>query len=415
MYMAKKPLTFDTPFDTYTSSSIVGEGGAGRVHVVTNNAGEEFALKCLAPERITSERLKRFKNEIQFCQRQNHLNIVKVVDTGTIIIKDIKCPFYVMNRYSGTLRTLMGNLQPDKIMMLFSQILNGVEAAHLAKVWHRDLKPENVLYEQRENRLLVADFGIAHFEEEEIFTAVETSVANRLANFQYSAPEQRIRNNKVDHRADIFALGLILNELFTGKILQGTGYKKIAHINNEYSYLDDLVELMTQQNPANRPESIEKIKMELIGRKNAFVALQKYDESKKQVVSATEPPEFEPIQIVSFDYNSGVLKLKLSRNILPGWAQEFNNPRNGYSSIMGYEPQRFEIRGDTASIGVHGDTTRIQDIINNAKDYVNAANRGYVQEIRDLARKEEQQQRAALEKQIAEAEMRKNILSNVKL
>ena len=105
--MTKKPLTFDTPFDTYASSTVIGEGGAGRVYVVTNSAGEEFALKCLAPERITSKRLKRFKNEIQFCQHHNHSNIVKVVDTGATLIKGVKCPFYVMNRYSGTLRTLM--------------------------------------------------------------------------------------------------------------------------------------------------------------------------------------------------------------------------------------------------------------------------------------------------------------------
>jgi serine/threonine protein kinase len=413
--MTKKPLTFDTPFDTYTSSAIIGEGGAGRVYVVTNSAREEFALKCLAPERITSERLKRFKNEIQFCQRYNHPNIVKVVDTGVTLIKEVKCPFFVMNRYSGTLRTLMGKLKPDEVMTLFSQILNGVEAAHLAKVWHRDLKPENILYEPRKNRVVIADFGIAHFEEEEIYTAVETRAADRLANFQYSAPEQRVRNSNVDHQADIFALGLILNELFTGEILQGAGHKKIADITTDYAYLDNLVELMIQQNPANRPESIEKIKMELIGRKNAFVALQKYDESKKQVVSATESPEFDPIQIVGLDYESGVLKLKLSRNIPSGWAQEFQNPRGGHSAIMGYGPERFDIRGDTASIGVRDDESFIQNIVNHAKNYVDAANQGYVKQMHERARKEEQQRRAALEKQIAEAEMRKNILSNVKL
>jgi hypothetical protein len=155
--------------------------------------------------------------------------------------------------------------------------------------------------------------------------------------------------------------------------------------------------------------------MELIGRKNAFVALQKYDESKKQVVNAAEPPEFEPIQIVSLNYESGVLWLKLSRNIPPGWAQEFQNPRGGHSAIMGYGPERFEIRGDTASIRVRADQRVIQNIVNYAKNYVDAANHGYVQQIREHSRKEEQRQRTALEKQIAEAEMRKNILSNVKL
>ena len=413
--MAKQSPIFETPFETYTSSEVIGEGGPGRVYAVTNSAGHVFALKCLAPDRVTSERIKRFKNEIEFCQRHNHPNIIRVIDTGATLMKGVKCPFYVMKRYSGTLRTLMGKLKPDEIMRLFSQILDGVEAAHLGRVWHRDLKPENVLWNDHDNSLLVADFGIAHFEEEEIYTAVETKVAARMANFQYSAPEQRLRNAKVDHRADIFALGLILNELFTGEVLQGAGYKRIGDVNADYRYLDELVEPMIQQNPGNRPDSIETIKKELIGRKNAFVALQRYDESMKQVVSASEPPDFEPIRIVGLDYTGGVLKLKLSRNVPMGWAEEFNHPRGGHAAIMGYGPEMFNIGGDTASIGARESEKLIQDIVNYAKQYVDAANRGYVDRIRDLARKEEQQKRAALIKQVAEAELRKNILSNVKL
>jgi hypothetical protein len=61
--MATQRLVFETPFDTYTSSGVIGEGGAGRVHQVSNTNGQEYALKCLVPNRITTERLKRFKNE----------------------------------------------------------------------------------------------------------------------------------------------------------------------------------------------------------------------------------------------------------------------------------------------------------------------------------------------------------------
>jgi serine/threonine protein kinase len=413
--MAKKPITFDTPFDTYTSSSLIGEGGAGKVYAVSNSRGEEFALKCLAPDRITSERLQRFKNEIWFCQNHNHSNVVKVVDTGAIIIDEVKCPFYVMERYSGTLRSQMGNLAPDEIMPFFSQILNGIEAAHLSGVWHRDIKPENILFDHRKKNLLVADFGIAHFEEEAIFTAVETRVAARMANFQYSAPEQRVRNAKVDHRADIFALGLILNELFTGEILQGTGYKKIADVSGNHAYLDELVELMTQQNPENRPDSIEKIKKELIGRGNAFIALQRYNEAKKEVVSTAEQPEFEPIKIINVDYESGVLKLIFNRNAPYRWVQEFENP-GSHSYIQGYGPGKFIISGDTAKIDLRrSDRDIIQDIINYAKSYVDSANAGYIKQLRNDAREQEQQQRSALEKKIADAENRKDILSKIKL
>lgn len=413
--MAKKSLVFETPFETYTSSGVLGEGGSGYVHSVTNSSGDLFALKYLNPDRITSEKLKRFKNEIEFCQRSNHQNIIRLIDTGSAVINDVKCPFYVMKRYSGTLRSLMREMPPEDVIRKFAQLLDGVEAAHLVKVWHRDLKPENVLWSDHENILVVADFGIAHFEEEEIYTAVETHVAARMANFQYSAPEQRIRNSSVDHRADIFALGLILNELFTGEIIQGAGYKKIGDLYAGYGYLDGIVEAMIQQKPEKRPQSIDAIKRELIGRKNESVALQKYDEVRQQVVKTAEPPEFEPIAIVGFDYAEGNLHLKLSRNVPPGWVQEFQNPRGGHSAIMGYEPQQFIISGDKTSIGVRGDEHLIQQVIDYAKLYTTAANQNYVLQIRDSQRQEEQRKKAALENQVAEAELRKNILTNIKI
>jgi hypothetical protein len=413
--VAIKTISFETTFDAYSSMSIIGEGGAGRVYAVRNTAGEELALKCLAPEHITLERLMRFKHEVQFCQNQDHINIVKVEDYGTTTMKGKKCPFYVMKRYSGTLRTLMSKLKLDEIMPLLSQILDGVEMAHLSQVWHRDLKPENILFDKSHNHLLVADFGIAHFEDEEIYTAVDTKETAKMANFQYSAPEQRKRGGKVDHRADIFALGLILNELFTGEIPQGTGYKKIATVNQDFAYLDELVESMIKQDPADRPGSIAEIKKELIGRKNAFIALQKYDELTKRVVKTTEPPEFEPIRIVSFDYASGNLELKFDRPVPQGWEKEFKNPLGGYTSMLGYEPERFNFRNNTVSIKVREDANFIQELINYAKGYVNSANRDFVQQMRENARREEEQQRTALEKNIAEAERRKNILANIKL
>lgn len=413
--MATKFPIYETPFESYSPTKVIGEGGAGRVFEATNSSGEVFALKCLSPERITSERLKRFKNEIEFCQRQNHANIVSVVDAGVANIKGIKCPFYVMRRYSGTLRSHIERLKPEEVMPAFSQVLDGVEAAHLAGVWHRDLKPENVLWNNEDRILVVADFGIAHFEEDEIYTAVETKNAGRMANFQYSAPEQRARGSAVDRRADIFSLGLILNELFTGEIPQGAGYTRIRQANPVFGYLDDIVDSMIQQNPRNRPDSIEVIKKELIGRKISFVALQEYDKAKRQVVSASAPPEFEPLSFASLDYANGGLTLKLNRNVPAGWAQEFQNPRGGHRFIGGYGPESFQIHGDKVSINVRHDQALIQEIVDYAKQYLDAANRGYVEQIRQRAAQEERQKRAALEKAVAEAELRKNILSSVKL
>src|SRR3972149_4359299 len=118
-----------------------------------------------------------------------------------------------MPLFDSSLRPLMrAGLPQDTVLRYFSQILDGTEAAHLHNVAHRDLKPENILFENAAARLVVADFGIARFQEEELYTAVETKASDRLANFQYAAPEQRLRGAEVDYRADIYSLGLLLNE-----------------------------------------------------------------------------------------------------------------------------------------------------------------------------------------------------------
>lgn len=412
--MAKLP-SFDTPFDLYQATEIIGEGGAGIVYGVTNSSGEKFALKCLAPGRVTSERLKRFKNEITFCQRQDHRNIVKVQDAGSTTTKGVKCPFYVMRRFTGTLRTHMQELRADDALRVFAQILDGVEAAHLSNVWHRDLRPENVLWDERDKTLVISDFGIAHFEVEEIYTAVETKIASRMANFLYSAPEQRVRGASVDRRADIFSLGLILNELFTHEVPQGAGFKRIRDSNPTYAYVDELVDAMIQQNPDKRPATIEAIKKELIGRKNAFVALQALDAAKKQVVPASSPGHFEPLTIIGLDYTNGGLSLELSGNVPPGWTHEFQRPRGGHSYILGYGPEAFQIRGRTLSIGVRENENLVQQVVDHAKSYVAAANAGYVEQQKELAARQEREQRATLEKKVAEAELRKNVLSKVRL
>lgn len=99
-----------------------------------------------------------------------------------------------MPLFDVSLRTLMREgVDPEKILPYFGQILDGIEAAHLFKVVHRDLKPENILFHKGTGTRVIADFGIAHFQEERLITAVETKDGDRLANFLYAAPEQRVR------------------------------------------------------------------------------------------------------------------------------------------------------------------------------------------------------------------------------
>lgn len=90
-----------------------------------------------------------------------------------------------MPRLAETLRGLMNrSINADQVLPLFAQVLDGVEAAHLLGVIHRDIKPENILHHPHESRLLIADFGIAHFEEEELLRLLSR---NRTIDWQTSS------------------------------------------------------------------------------------------------------------------------------------------------------------------------------------------------------------------------------------
>jgi serine/threonine protein kinase len=351
--MAKDRKTFKTAFDTYTELEQIGEGGSGRVFKVTDASSHVYAIKTLDPKKAKGDSLKRFKNELFFCLRNKHENILQVFDYGIIHTDEGEIPFYVMCYYSKTLRQLMdGKLSGDTILHYFSQILNGVEVAHLQGIWHRDLKPENILIEPAQSRLVVADFGIAHFTEDEIYTLVGTKQIDRMANFNYASPEQKRKGDAVDKRADIFALGLILNEMYTGVVLQGHGHREIKDIAPEYSYLDEIVDKMVQQDREKRLVSIDKVKELIQIYQNEIITRQKLDALNNEVVPAgkiTDVIYNSPMKIVYPNYKDGMLEIKLNHKVNPKWEQAFQSvrPHNSTNSVS---PVRFQFRDDTASI-----------------------------------------------------------------
>ena len=303
----------------FTKDRLIGEGGSGSVYEVHDEEGLKFAIKVLDASKATHEKLKRFKNEIFFCIEKRHRNILRILDHGLVLINGIEFPFYVMPIFEMSLRHLMKQgIAHDEALPIFSQLIDGIEAAHMFGVVHRDIKPENILCNPNDNLFVVADFGIAHFTENMLITAVETRDSERLANFQYAAPEQRMKGKAVEKQADIYALGLILNELFTGEIPIGTSYKTIAAVSSSYRYLDEIVASMIRQSPGDRIESIDKVKQELIARNNEFVARQKLNEARSVVIKAKEisdPIVDDPIKLVSADWEDGVLHIRLSQPV----------------------------------------------------------------------------------------------------
>lgn len=411
-----KPIVFTTTFATYTATHIIGEGGSGRIFEASDDAGGVCAIKWLNTVKASKEKVKRFKNELLFCLRNKHANILTVTDHGVFVEGERKSPFYVMPLYEGSLRDLLKTVfSYHKVLSYFAHILDGVEAAHIQGVVHRDLKPENILYAANGDRLVVADFGIARFQEDELYTAVETKDSTRLANFQYAAPEQRTRGAESDQRADIYALGLILNEMFTGVVPSGTGYKTIANVAPEYEYLDSIVEQMMRQSLKERIDSIEKIKNQLIGQRNEFITRQKISKLKDTVVPVTElddPLIADPPRLVNFDWDRGTLTLFFQRPVNEKWVWALQN-MGSFSSLMGKGPGSFNIRGNKAVIDAT--ENEVQRIIDYFRDWLPSANRVYEQRIRREKEEAEEKKRKELKRQIAEEEARQRVLKNIKL
>jgi serine/threonine protein kinase len=98
MEKLKKPISFETTFGTYIVDECLGQGGAGRVFGGTDADGAPIALKVLS-EKTTTDKRRRFKNEISFLQKNKHKNIVTVVDHGLSRGNEASEPFYIMRRY----------------------------------------------------------------------------------------------------------------------------------------------------------------------------------------------------------------------------------------------------------------------------------------------------------------------------
>lgn len=413
--MAKtKQIEFITTFSRFVSTRLLGEGGSGFVYEVKDDNEQKFAVKLLKRQGVTTDKRRRFKNEITFCQRSSHPNIISVIDSGVLLDNDVAVPFYVMPFYDSSLRNLINDgLKSEVVIRLFSQLLDGVEAAHLRGIVHRDLKPENILYKTTDAQLALADFGIARFTEDELYTAVETKAQDRLANFQYAAPEQRVRGRNVDNRSDIYAIGLILNEMFTHEIPQGTGYKTISPISPEYSYLDEIVEKMIRQNPDDRLNSIQEVKTLLKARGANYVSEQKLSTLKSTVIPTSEiddPLAITPVEIVDFDWDSGLLTLILSQPVNQKWRNALLN-MGSHSSLMGRGPETFTFEGNRAK--VRSEERQVQDIINYFKSWMPQTTARYKQDLEEERRRKEEQEREkiriAIEAEETKARLRKNI------
>lgn len=422
----KQQPVFETTSETYLGREVHCETKTSIVFRVDDSEGNLLALKCLKPEFVATTRVKRFLNELNFCQSCAQANIIRIIDNGFVFRGEVKCPFYVMPFYDSTLRKIMkAGVSGTNVRRYFGQILDGIEAAHLKGVWHRDLKPENVLHDPATDSLIVSDFGIAHFAAEWMHETVETDPHDRMANFEYAAPEQRRSGNTVDQRADIYALGLILNEMFTRHVPLGSGFTTVGEVAPDFAYLDELIEQMRQQRPENRPNSIEEIKRVLIVREDEFARGQKLDRLRKTdvpVSNISHPLVDRPPQVQRIDIQGNALVLVLDQSLPLEWLKEFSAIiEAGYETGTGPHKWTFSTIGSQTHAAVvlppqyMSSLPAKQFIVDKFKECIALASDRFRLALERSARAKEEGQRRVLREQIAEEERRRKLLEGLRV
>jgi serine/threonine protein kinase len=201
-------------FGRYHILEQLGEGGMAVVYKAFDTRLERnVAIKVILPSREQNEKfLKRFEREARALAQQSHPNIVKVLDYGD----HDGVPYLVMEYIpGGTLKQKLGKpIAWQEAARLLAPIARALEYAHQQKIIHRDVKPANILLTQSGEPML-SDFGIAKIlEGEETVDLTGTGVG--IGTPEYMAPEQGV-GQAVDHRADIYALGVVFYEMVTGR------------------------------------------------------------------------------------------------------------------------------------------------------------------------------------------------------
>ncbi|MDB5392124.1 MAG: prkC 34 [Planctomycetaceae bacterium] len=195
---------------------LLGAGGMGAVYQARQpKLDRDVALKILSPElALAPEFVERFFREARALAKLNHPNIVGVYDVG----QNGPFLFILMEFVEGaTLRDLLqqGKIEAAEALRIVPKICEAIQFAHDRGVIHRDIKPENILFNEL-GAVKIADFGLAKLTSADRDSLTGTNA--RMGTVHYMAPEQVANTSTVDHRADIYSLGVTFYEILTGEL-----------------------------------------------------------------------------------------------------------------------------------------------------------------------------------------------------
>jgi len=279
----------------YRIVALLGRGGMGEVYRAHDlTLGQEVALKFL-PEVAARNpaALARFYNEVRIARQVSHSNVCRVYDIGEVEGQPYLSMEYVDGEDLGSLLRRIGRLPSDKAVEIARQLCAGLAAAHAKGVLHRDLKPANVMLNGR-GQVVVTDFGLAALADEIPGEEIRNGTP------AYMAPEQ-LAGREVTVQSDIYSLGLVLYEIFTGKrAFEASTLAELVRLHGETSpvnpstlvkELDPAVESAILRcldpEPSKRPSSALAVAARLPGGDPLAAALAAGETPSPQMVAAS--------------------------------------------------------------------------------------------------------------------------------
>ncbi|MDB6079506.1 MAG: serine/threonine protein kinase, partial [Akkermansiaceae bacterium] len=205
-------------FPQFEILECIGHGGMGVVYKVRHPQLDRLlALKVLLPGlRADPGFAVRFTREARILARLDHPNIVAVHDYG----ESAGLCWLTMEYVEGVnLRQAMqvAKFTPEQALAVIPELCAALQYAHDHGILHRDIKPENILLDAA-GRVKIVDFGIARLTSEDPTRTVLTETGAALGSVSYIAPEQIEQPHRVDHRADLYSLGVVFYEMLTGEL-----------------------------------------------------------------------------------------------------------------------------------------------------------------------------------------------------
>lgn len=238
---------------------LVGQGGMGAVYKVRQKSLDRVAALKILPSNVDGDPkfAERFTREARALAKLTHPNIVMIFEFGEAGAYH----YFLMEFVDGVnLRETLseGKITPEQALAIVPQICDALQFAHEEGIVHRDIKPENVLIDRR-GRVRIADFGLAKLLRKADDSHTLTGTRQIMGTPHYMAPEQMEKPLTVDHRADIYSLGVVFYELLTGELPIGR-FDPPSSRATLNSRLDDVVLRTLQKEPSRRYQQASELK-----------------------------------------------------------------------------------------------------------------------------------------------------------